>query len=134
MPGKLRLLICQYYAREAQAALEAEGAADVRVSARVPLCAHPQALKAPIAPHEDSMLADDEEGVTVAACLPLRHLLVSGSVAPKNVLETDQCFFLLAPQPLVNLYLSQRAYIVTPGWLDGWRGHLDAQEIGRAHV
>lgn len=37
----------------------------------------------------------------------------------------DQCFYLIAPKTMIDRYLADGAYLLTPGWLSGWRRKME---------
>jgi diguanylate cyclase (GGDEF)-like protein len=40
------------------------------------------------------------------------------------IARLDQCFYLFASRSLIDYYMRQGAYILTPGWLAEWREHI----------
>jgi PAS domain S-box-containing protein len=45
--------------------------------------------------------------------------------AVERAMGTNPGFYLMAPRSLIDSYVSRGAYVVTPGWLEGWRDHLE---------
>ena len=43
-----------------------------------------------------------------------------------------QCFYLVAPQTLVDNLISKGSYLLTPGWLAQWRTHVDRWGFDKA--
>ncbi|KAF1079203.1 MAG: hypothetical protein GQF41_4506 [Candidatus Rifleibacterium amylolyticum] len=75
-----------------------------------------------------SFLQEETNQVVIGGgCLQgsdLHALKLSGNF----VLAPSQCFYLIAPAPILDGYISEGAYLMTPGWLLHWDRHL--RELG----
>ncbi len=71
-----------------------------------------------------SFLQDEAKQVIIGGgCLQgndLQALKLSGNF----VLAPRQCFYLIAPAPMVDALIAEGAYVMTPGWLLQWEQHL----------
>ncbi len=41
-----------------------------------------------------------------------------------NLQKENNCFYMFAPQTLVDSYISNGGYIITPGWLNNWENYI----------
>lgn len=121
MPARLCILGCRNFRQEVRAAIAAEGWADV-VSADFPArCGCPpvkwEALRALIP-------VDCTEAVVVGrACLKGLTTPPEG-FPPIRLLPQTQCFQLAVDAALVADALADGGYLITPGWLADWQGHV----------
>lgn len=125
MSGKLCLLNCQGFCPEIGAAIAAEGWPDVIV---VPVAArHGQpppswSTLRPLIP------ADCTGLLTIGrACLEGLGEPPAGW-PPVRQLPIEECFRLVAGATLVDEAIARGGYLITPAWLDDWRGNLS--ELG----
>ncbi len=122
---RLRLLVCQYYLREARQAVDDEGAGvygvgELPVLVRPVRCLNQLGGGVP-ADQLNQQVSDEADNIMAVACR------LSSRTAPM-----DTCFSFLAPRPIVDQLLARGAYVVTPGWLEDWRLHLDELGFDRA--
>lgn len=122
MSGGLCVLCCRNYRPELAAAAAAGGWGDVTVSAFEARCGRPLVTWAELRP-----LAGDDDDVLVlgGACLAALEV-PPGRRGAVRLHRRAQCFELVAPAAQIADALARDAYLVTPGWLEGWREHLDA--------
>jgi signal transduction histidine kinase len=121
MSARLCILCCQNFRQDVAAAIAAEGWSDVVAVAFPARCGRP-----PVAWEElQVLLPEDCTQVVVLgrACLTGLGAAPAG-FPPLRLLPQQQCFHLVADTSLVAEAISDGGYLVTPGWLADWRGHL----------
>ncbi len=127
MSGKLCILSCRNFYREIAAAIAAEGWADVSAAAFPVRCGCP-----PVSWDELRPLVG--EGCTQVVVIGRSCLHGLGQPPadwpPVRMLPSDECLSLVAPAALVAEAIARGAYLVTPNWLDDWRGSLRAMGFG----
>lgn len=134
MAASLHLLVCQYYIREVEAIVREEGFEDVSVSAYPDVCVHPQTERLREAERLfDDAGRQDRTTLLVGACFMMRPGK-QGFVEDRlhKVHRVELCFHLLLNRRLVEWYVSQGAYLVTPGWLEAWDRHLAEWQFDQA--
>ena len=121
MSPRLCILCCRNFREEVAAAIAAEGWSDV-VAAEFPArCGRP-----PLGWDElRTLLPEDCTQVVVLgrACLTNLGDVPAGFPAVR-VLPQQQCFHLVADTGLVAEAITGGGYLLTPGWLADWRGHI----------
>jgi PAS domain S-box-containing protein len=124
MTRKLCILTCDLLGKELATVVETEGWDDVTVATFPAQCGRPQIgwdSLAQIVPADT-----DCSHVRIMGCCCLAGL---GDPPPGleryQLYNTDQCFYLVAGHNVVDAYLKEGAYLLTPGWLAHWRHWLD---------
>ncbi|MES9829434.1 MAG: ATP-binding protein [Candidatus Thiodiazotropha sp.] len=56
------------------------------------------------------------------------------SACESEVIRLEQCFHLIAARDLVDEAIRSGAYLVSPGWLQNWRTHLEAMGFAEEQV
>lgn len=121
MTGKLCLLCCHHFYPEVAAAVAAEGWEDVSVAAFPARCGRPP------------LGWDELHPLTGKECTRIvifgRTCLAGLGTPPDDwpevrQIQQDECFNLVAGTTLVADAISRGAYLITPGWLEDWRGNL----------
>jgi diguanylate cyclase (GGDEF)-like protein/PAS domain S-box-containing protein len=125
MARKLCLLCCRNFRSEVSAAVAAEGWPDVVVAEFPARCGHLPLNWDELRP----LLETDCDKVIVLGRACLKGLDHPPPDWPSVHLEPqEECFQLVAGATLVSEAISRGAYLMTPGWLDNWRGNL--REMG----
>ena len=121
MSARLCILGCRNFREEVAAAIAEEGWSDVVAVAFPARCGRP-----PLAWEE--MRALLPEGCTQLVVLGRACLANLGEVPagfpPARLLPQQQCFHLVADTSLVADAITDGGYLLTPGWLADWRGHI----------
>jgi signal transduction histidine kinase/CheY-like chemotaxis protein len=130
--SRLRLVVCRHYAAEATAALAAQDTGDVTVVPHPELCTHPQADRAEALRVLEVPDGDREDVLLVGGCFLATGGGPGLDVPSDRVHRAQHCLHLLAPRALVEHEALQGAYVVTPGWLADWPGHLARWGFDRA--
>jgi diguanylate cyclase (GGDEF)-like protein len=123
--GKLHILCCHNFQPEVEAVIAAEAWPDVSVAAFPSRCGRP-----PLS--WDELRALLGEGCTQVIIFGHACLKELGSPPvdwpPVRQIQQDNCLDLLAGTALVSDAIARGAYLLTPVWLDDWRGNL--REMG----
>lgn len=119
----LCLLVCQRLLRETEAVLASGGFEGVSARAYGPFCSHPQ-RDGQQGQRDFSISAGDQVLVAAEGCLG-RSGKAGLELPPRCGLHLEaQCFHLMADPPIVDAFMGEGAYLLTPGWLPGWRQQL----------
>ena len=122
MSARIGILGCHNFHREVCAAVEAEGWTDVNPIEFPARCGRPP------------LGWDELRGLLPADC---GHLLIMGRAClgalaeppadfpPVKLLRQQQCFHLVADPMQVDHAIAEGGYLLTPGWLADWRGHIE---------
>lgn len=122
MSARLCILCCRNFREEVGAAIAAEGWSDVVVAAFPARCGRPavnwEELRA--------LLPEECAGIVVLgrACLAGLTEAPNG-FPPVRVMPQQQCFHLVADATLVDKSITDGGYLLSPGWLADWRGHVE---------
>lgn len=122
MSEKLCILCCQNFRLEVAAVIESEGWLDVYVAAFPPRCGHP-----PLTWNELRPLVSEEcSQVILFGRSCLKDLASPPTDWPVVVkpCQLDTCLDMVAGGTLVTEAIARGAYLLTPSWLDDWRGNL----------
>ncbi|MBI4849141.1 MAG: PilZ domain-containing protein [Nitrospirae bacterium] len=127
----LCLLICDNYKSEAASVIEAGGFKDVKLFTFPPAC----------------YSAGDETQALSGFLPPLksrcgRTVFLGGRCADRFELPgndradfrphlTDQCFYMFANKNIIDAYLKEKAYLLTPGFLIRWRQCIKEMDLDR---
>ena len=77
----------------------------------------------------------NREGVSLASCGRFDYVLLQGRcqgerpidlLPSAGVIPIDRGFDCFLPSPLIRSYLDEKAFLLTPGWLDAWDERLAA--------
>ncbi|MEI6519660.1 MAG: ATP-binding protein [bacterium] len=125
MTDKLHLLVCKHFYREALEIARLENFTDVTFSPYPDVCMHPQAeIQATLDKLPQSNCGDDEQVMIVGGCFLAGRKNLIADIDPDQLYFMDQCFYLLLNKTLAESYIKSGAYLLTPGWLQEWRAHL----------
>ena len=103
------------------AAVAAEGWGDVDVAAAPARCGRPPLSwdeLCPLVPKDCTQMV-----ILGRGCLSWLGPPPAGW-PPVKVIRHAECFHLVAEAALVAEAIARGAYLITPGWLDDWRGHI----------
>jgi diguanylate cyclase (GGDEF)-like protein len=121
MSQKLCLLCCENFRCEIEAAVAAEGWTDVAVAVFPARCGRPPMSWEELRP----LVQESCSQVLIVGNACLRGLdEPPADWPPVRQLRQEECFHLLAGASLVAEAIARDAYLITPGWLDDWRGKL----------
>ncbi len=133
MTASLHLLVCKHYVREARAILRDEGITDVTVAGYPDICAQPRADR--LAALERLFQESGGNGRTVilvGACyLISRGVGALMEDAFHRIHRESLCFHMLLNKTTVESYLRAGAHLVTAGWLEDWRQHIEDWQFDR---
>lgn len=120
-PRPLQVVVCEHWLAETRAALAAEGLEGVEALAYGCDCSR----DAPSWRALVDRAAKPGAGVCVlgGVCAARGREGLGGG--PGRFVARDQCLAWLGGETLVGRKLAAHAYLVTPGWLAHWRGHVE---------
>ncbi len=110
MRHKLCLRACAYLFEDVAAAVEQEGLEDVEVRAFAPACERPLSEEY----LRELRSAGDFDGV----------ILLGGGCMALDPETPDQCIKMLAPAALVDAHQRAGAFVISSGWLAGWKHYV----------
>jgi len=119
----MRIYVCDNLKKEAAAVLLQLGTSEITLHSFPARCGHP-----PLSLQELDLPADDEASLIFGGiCLrDIEHELVQSTVY-----RFDNCFELVAEKGVVEYFIRDGAYLVTPGWLADWRMHIRQWKFDR---
>lgn len=135
---KLYIFICRHFKEEADAVVRSPGFKDVIVESFPANCGplYSRCGRFPPrcepSPPRCETAGDSTDIVVIGGCC------ISAPDRPSETRENvhfhtlEQCFDCLAPPDLVHGLIEEGAYIVTPGWLAGWRRHIEDMGFDRS--
>lgn len=118
MNRELILQVCEHFARELHAILETSDFPQVSLHVFPARCGFPPLTKEELA---HAPAGDNVDTECIGSCC-LKNMNEEG--AGEHIRRLDFCFRLLVPGELVEHYMQQGAYLVTPGWLEHWKRHV----------
>jgi len=131
MAGRIAILLCDHYRREAETVLEMEGFSEAFIVAFPARCNRP-----PLLPEELEAtllsLGDCERVELFGAACCLANIQDSPDRPPHlRIHRLPQCFSLIADQDIINRSLREGVYLVTPGWLANWAACIERMGLDR---
>lgn len=124
MENRLCFLVCEHFKDELEAVLRAEHADHVTAAFFLPRCGQPPLDWSEVHELVSTNGIDKDVFLIGSSCLfhlpeppPGIHLF--------RLLKLSQCFYALASPSLVDSYLRNNAYLVTPGWLVNWQQEIE---------
>ena len=124
MDDSLHFLACSTYQREFETIIQSEGWKAIQLHTFPQACIHSQLRKQAA---EQIRLAGekyDSQSLFVCKCFAVPDTIDLG-LSSAQICQLDQCFYMLTSRHLVDHLIKQGAYLLTPGWLDNWRSHLE---------
>jgi hypothetical protein len=120
-PKTLKLIVCRMLMRETEAAVAAEGFADVVVESYASDCGH-TGRHEPYRKLEAELRLGEGDAIHIAgSCVSPKERM-----APSNgrISGAESCFNLFAEAQVIDGLLKEGCYLLTPGWLKSWRARL----------
>ncbi len=123
MPDRLCFLVCSNLKKELDTVVKSDNLDNVTTAAFPARCGYP-----PLEWEEVRQVlltnGDSKPVYMIGGCC-----LVGLKIPPEDqnmihLHREEQCFYLLASRQMIDKYLKEGAYLVTPGWLCGWRQTL----------
>ncbi len=125
---RLCLVVCDFFKCEVESVLTSEGFDDVEVFSYPARCGLPPLSKEEIGSLTASLKETDTTCVLGGRSCT-KALPVSTEEAKGYFLHRlDQCSYMLAGKSLIDNYLKEGCYLLTPGWLSQWKAHI--KEMG----
>jgi len=125
---QLLLLVCGHFRRELACALSTDGFAQVRAGCHPALCLHPSDLRYQLDQLREDLewqRQDGEDVVLLGLCFLACGSGLEETLGAARVHRQDSCFDLFLGREQVRRLHRQGAHLLTPGWLEHWREHLE---------
>jgi len=124
MPEILKLMVCKVYNNEAREVFRLHGWKDVELHLFPQVCQQPHLRDQFIKFFKDYHQNPRDNMVVMAGCFP--ELEMHSAAFEHNCLRCfDQCFNMVTSGSMIDWLMQQNSYILTPGWLEEWRRHLE---------
>lgn len=109
--AKVCLLICKSYEKEIE--IISKEFSDVDIKTYNAKCNYPHIKEN----FDKELLEIYEKVILIGGCT------IDKDNLPKNVelIKSENCFYMFSPKSLVDSYIKDGAYIMTPGWLANWK-------------
>jgi len=120
MEDKTCILVCNYFAKEVKAVVQSLNLQNVHVKVFPSNCGRP-ALKKDEIQQLITSTNCKQHCVLGSTCLKDLKNDVNNTV---NLCHFDTCFDMVLNKNLVNHYIKNGAYIVSPGWLNNWKHEM----------
>ncbi len=121
MTGRLCFLCCENFRPELMAAVAAEGWGDIDVAAAPARCGRPPLSWDELRP----LLPKDCTQMIIFGRSCLKWLGPPPvDWPPVHMIRQAECFHLVASAALAAEAIERGACLITPGWLDDWRGKI----------
>lgn len=114
-------MICENFEREATAIIKGRGFADVKVLTFPSVCCGFKQKKKELA---DFIPAGKRKCVHIALIgsqCAKRFKTLSDKKIQLKLNRPEQCFYMFVNKTIIDRYLKEKAYLLTPGFLDHWR-------------
>jgi hypothetical protein len=127
--NKLCLLICENYKREAAAIIKGRGFADVTLLTFPAVCCNSQGeMKAlsdfiPLVKNKCGHIA------FIGSKCAKRFKPLSDKKVQLRLKQPEQCFYMFINKKIIDRYLKERTYLLTPGFLEKWRKCIKEMEL-----
>jgi signal transduction histidine kinase len=131
MPEKLKLLVCRNYQNEAKAIYQLHNWDDVELHLFPQICHQPHLRQHFL--EKVTAEQNDANGnlLMLGGCFP--EIEARAIVFPQTCVHClDKCFYMIAGQTLVDRLIDQGDYVLSPGWLEEWRLHLEQWGLDQA--
>jgi len=131
MSHTLAIMVCSNFSAEIEEVIKQEGLNNITVIPFESFCTHMRKdLK--LLSGEDNFLKKGNYIHIIGgnACLS-KHEKKFSSYGKSEIHRFEQCFHLLAPPYLVNSYLREKSYLISPGWLKNWKENLSKMGFNR---
>ena len=121
MNDKTCILVCNYFAKEVKVAVQSQNLVNVDVKTFPARCGRP-----PLKTEEIQQLINSskctQHCVLGSACLKELKSDINNTT---NLCHFDVCFEMILNKDLVNHYIKNGAYLVSPGWLNNWESEIE---------
>jgi diguanylate cyclase (GGDEF)-like protein len=123
-PDTLRLVVCRVLAAEAKAVIDSGGFEDLELRAFSHDCGRPHPASEEPEWIPEARRVGGESRILLGGCgaggMDARAACAPGC----EIDQRDHCAYFLVNRGLVDAEISSGAYVLTPGWLAGWKERL----------
>lgn len=125
MPNKLQIIICEKFQHEVSTIIEREKFDDVVMDSFHSNCHLPRIDTSPLLKTLDN--GTNGHGRICILCTQYIKDLDNNQAScdDSNTIKIDLCFEMLCNKNLVDQYLKEGGYLLTPGWLRRWRQYIE---------
>jgi len=120
MTKPIVLVVCHHFEPEIRAVLDEVEMTDVIIRVFPGRCGHPPMEWEDFRQMQPDLRNSGQLHLAGGCCLA-RLNDVPEDFPQTRIHKFAQCFYMIAPQALVDAYLRSGAYLVTPGWLAHWK-------------
>jgi len=128
LKNKLCLLICENYKREAAAIIKGRGFADVTVLTFPAVCCSPRDEKKAISDFIPAVKNKCGHIAFIGSKCARRFKPLPDKNVQLRLKQPEQCFYMFINKKIIDRYLKEKAYLLTPGFLEKWRNCI--KEMG----
>jgi len=119
--NNLCLLICENYKREVSSIIKGRGFTDVKVLTFPAVCYNTKQMRKEIADFMPAGRNRCGRIALIAAQCARNFKGLSDKKLILNLNRPKECFYMFINKPIVDRYLKEKTYLLTPGFLDKWR-------------
>ena len=123
-----KLLICEHFKAETEKILSSGDFSDVTPVFFSPRCGFSQKKNEDFSLYVGSQSENSE--TIICGCSCLRDIDI-GNLS-NSYFRLDNCFYMLFQQSLLEPYITDGCYIISPGWLSTWKKNLE--QYGDAEI
>lgn len=119
MKNEKHIYVCKYFADEVKAIVNDFDINDIVVKEFPANCGRPE-LSSKYFSISNNPIDDSKKGIIGSVCISESLVRAQYPVAD----QYNNCFYMLLNKELIDYYISNGAYIITPGWLNNWRDEI----------
>jgi len=117
-------MVCENFAREAREIISSESFDDVLLKVLSARCTKP--IRPEVVSERVQSCVKESSDVTILGGTCIAGLLyLSGAHKYCRLHHSDLCFSFLVNRSILDRFLQEGAYLMTPGWLSRWRKYIE---------
>lgn len=124
MEDQFCLIVCENLKYEVETVVQAENLGDAKIVTYPSQCGLPRPNPSIIENAKRRCKCQNHSIFLVGGGCILGLDMMDDNQDYVNILQADPCLSLLIGESSIENYISQGAYLLTPGWLTQWRRHL----------
>ncbi|MFC1898113.1 ATP-binding protein [Candidatus Cloacimonadota bacterium] len=119
--SKMILHVCENVKKEVELSLQKAGIPDVQIQSFSSYCGYPPVQKEDL----EQIQKIEEKQIHLAVGSICLKGLKEQKAGFSAIVTEDNCFYFFLNKELVDHYILDGAYLITPGWLINWKKQLD---------